>query len=407
MSKIQFLFLSTLLCFALACNSNEAKQKTKIYKPEPTPKMLVGADDHKAYMPILKDKKIGMVVNQTSMKGETHLVDYFQKEKLKVQAIFSPEHGFRGKADAGGQIKDGIDEKSGLPVYSLYGKSKKPSAEQMKSIDMMIFDIQDVGARFYTYISTLHYVMEACAEAKIPLMVMDRPNPNGHYVDGPIMEKEFSSFVGMHPVPIVHGMTIGEYAQMINGEGWLTNGIKCTLIVMKCQNYNHEEDYILPIKPSPNLPNNIAINLYPSFCLFEGTSVSVGRGTDKQFQIIGHPKFDSTYYNYTFIPVPKEGASSPKHQGKACYGRDYSTWDLYQLQERRTLFLTPLLKAYENFENKDEFFNNFFNKLAGNSSLQEMIKNGNSEYEIKKSWKPGLVKFLEMRKKYLLYFSNF
>lgn len=405
--KFSYIIICLLIFSCTGSNNSQEPAESKTFKAAEVKKIKVGADDHEAYLPLLKDKKIGLVVNQTSRKSKEHIVDFFQSQELDLISIFAPEHGFRGREDAGGQIKDGKDEKSGLPVFSLYGKSKKPSAEQMAALEIMIFDIQDVGARFYTYISTLHYVMEACADAGIPLMVLDRPNPNGHYVDGPMMEKEFSSFVGMHPIPIVHGMTVGEYAQMINGEKWLGKNKTCTLIVIKCQNYDHKTDYTLPIKPSPNLPNNTAINLYPSLCLFEGTSVSVGRGTEKQFQVFGHPDFDQKKYPYNFIPVPKEGASNPKHMGKKCFGKDFSQLDLNQLQGKRTLMLSPLLKAYQNFENKEEFFNNFFNKLAGNSSLQQMIKDGKSEEEIKKSWEAGLSTFKNTRKRYLLYASDF
>lgn len=406
---MHFYLVISLFGFFLSCSGSNTQldKNAEVFQYKAKPNIEVGADDHEAYLPLLKGKKIGLVVNQTSRKGEQHVVDFLMDEKQELVSIFAPEHGFRGKADAGGKIEDGKDEKTGLPLYSLYGKSKKPSPEQMAELDMMIFDIQDVGARFYTYISTLHYVMEACADAQVPLMIFDRPNPNGHYVDGPIMEKEFSSFVGLHPIPIVHGMTIGEYAQMINGENWLGAKKRCTLIVIKCKNYDHSTYYRLPIKPSPNLPNNKAIFLYPSLCLFEGTTVSVGRGTDKQFQVIGHPSFESKVYNFSFTPVPKEGASNPKHNGVPCQGLDYSAMNLGEFQSKKSLMLGPLIEAYQNFEKKEDFFNSFFNKLAGTATLQEMIKAGKSEEEIKSTWASGLVKFKEKRKKYLLYDSLF
>ena len=288
--------------------------------------IVTAADQTPLYLKKLKGKKIAVVANQTSViknkkNGYTHLVDSLVNSNINIQKVFAPEHGFRGKADAGEEIKDGVDTKTGLPIISLYGKNKKPSKEQLKGINAVVFDIQDVGARFYTYISTLHYVMEACAESGIPVIVLDRPNPNGHYIDGPVLEPEHKSFVGMHPVPIVYGMTIGEYAKMINGEKWLANGIKAKLTVIPLKNYTHQSEYSLPIKPSPNLPNDVSINLYPSLCFFEGTNVSAGRGTDMQFQVYGSPFLnDKNPFSYT--PSPNEGAKYPKHAYMICYGED-------------------------------------------------------------------------------------
>ena len=371
--------------------------------------IIVGANQTEAYLKLLKDKRVGVVGNQSSVifrirkaktNGEsyTHLVDSLLSLKINVQKVFSPEHGFRGTADAGEKIKDGLDEKTGVPIISLYGDNKKPKPDQLKGLDILVFDIQDVGVRFYTYISTLHYVMEACAEANIPLLILDRPNPNGQYVDGPILEKANTSFVGMHPIPIAHGMTIGEYAKMINGEKWLKNGVQCKLTVISMENYNHQMAYSLPIKPSPNLPNDQSIALYPSLCFFEGTNVSVGRGTNKQFQVFGSPDLDKNFYDFSFTPQPNAGAKTPPQQGKLCYGKDLSQTDV-----EAGLNLEYLIGAYKHTANKKTFFNSFFVKLAGTTKLQDQIENGLSENEIKASWSKGLEDFKEVRKKYLLY----
>ena len=355
-------------------------------------------------MPLLKGKRIGIVANQTSVIFKTtndnysHLVDSLVALNIDVKKVFAPEHGFRGTADAGELVKDGIDTKTKLPIVSLYGKNKKPSSEQLSGLDLVIFDIQDVGARFYTYISSLHYVMEACAEANIPVIVLDRPNPNGHYIDGPILEMKYKSFVGMHPIPVVHGMTIGEYAQMINGEHWLENGIKCELTVIPVKNYNHKTPYSLPIKPSPNLPNDVAINLYPSLCFFEGTNVSAGRGTTGQFQVYGSPFLDKDDYTFKFVPQPNEGAKYPKHKGELCYGED-----LRDVKPLDRLNLNYVIRAYNNSVGKQEFFIDFFTTLAGTTQLQQQIEEGLSEEDIRKSWMDGLSEFKKTRRKYLIY----
>lgn len=368
-----------------------------------------GADNYENYLPLLKGKKIGIITNQTgvisveqptnSIKrtfNQIHLVDFLLEKKIDVQKIYAPEHGFRGTADAGELIKDGKDTKTGLPIISLYGNNKKPKPEQLTGIDIMVFDLQDVGARFYTYISSLHYVMEACAENNIPLIVLDRPNPNGGIVDGPILEKEFTSFVGMHPIPVLHGMTIGEYAKMINGEKWLKNGVQCQLTVIPCLNYKRDMSYSLPVKPSPNLPNDQAINLYASLCLFEGTNVSMGRGTEKQFQIYGSPFLPKSAFSFT--PGPNVGAKDPTHNGKLCYGEDLS-----KIEKVNRLELKWLIKAYQTTSDKTKFFNDFFTKLAGTKKLQQQIEAGVSEQEIRKSWEKGLAEFKTMRKAYLIY----
>ena len=372
--------------------------------------IIVAANQTEAYLPLLKGKRVGIVANQTtvifkdartkSLKTRlfTHLVDSLVSLKVDVKKVYAPEHGFRGTADAGELIKDGLDTKTGLPIISLYGDNKKPKPEQLQGIDLMIFDVQDVGARFYTYISSLHYVMEACAEAKIPLLILDRPNPNGHIIDGPILEKEHQSFVGMHPIPVLHGMTIAEYAKMINGEKWLKNGLQCELMVIPVKNYSRDAFYSLPIKPSPNLPNDAAINLYASLCFFEGTNVSVGRGTSQQFQIFGSPFLDKKIYEFSFKPMPNEGAKSPMHQGKLCYGKDLS-----KVSAMKTLELSYLIEAYKNTTDKTVFFNTFFTKLAGTKHLQKQIEQGLSEKEIKASWQAGLEQFKTKRQLYLLY----
>ncbi len=356
------------------------------------------------YYPYIKGKKLGLVVNHTSMVGQMHLIDDLLRRKCQVKKIFAPEHGFRGKADAGEKIKNGVDSKTGIPIVSLYGKNKKPKAEALQDLDLIIFDIQDVGARFYTYTSTMTYIMEACAENNIPLLILDRPNPNGHYVDGPILQKSQKSFVGLHPVPIVHGLTVAEYAQMINGEKWLKDGLQCQLYHVECLNYNHNKFYKLPINPSPNLPNMRSIYLYPSLCLLEGTSISVGRGTAKQFQVLGHPKAKG---DYRFKPSPRTGAKHPKHEGKNCVGLDLSKISLAELQKNRQLNLDYLIQFYNNFseEERKKFFRSdgFFNLLAGNNSLQTAIQNKNSIAKIRSSWAADLATYKRLRKKYLLY----
>ncbi|WP_425658999.1 exo-beta-N-acetylmuramidase NamZ family protein [Tenacibaculum ascidiaceicola] len=416
--KLSFNYVFLLfLVFSFQFSSCAQQQKKSTAKKEvkqEEPKTIkTGADRTDQYLPLLKNKNIAIVANQTSIlkvlqrvevspnvmgsKQVTHhLVDYLHNyEGINVQKVFAPEHGFRGKADAGEAIADGKDVKTGIPIISLYGKNKKPSPEQLKGIDVVLFDIQDVGVRFYTYTSTLHYVMEACAKANIPVILLDRPNPNGHYIDGPILEPEHKSFVGMHPVPIVYGMTIGEYGQMINGEQWLANDLKCDLTVILLENYTHQSTYSLPVKPSPNLPNDTSINLYPSLCFFEGTNVSAGRGTDKQFQVYGSPFLEKS--DFSFTPQPNEGAKHPKHKEKMCYGEDLSS-----SEPLSNLNLGWLLKAYQQSPKKD-FFNDFFTKLAGTKKLQQQIEQRLSEEEIKASWQQGLNDFKKVREQYLLY----
>ena len=356
-----------------------------------------------SYMPLLKDKVVALVVNQTSMVKNKHLVDTLLDLDIRISKIFAPEHGFRGDADAGEKVKDGKDIATGLPIISLYGKNKKPSPEQLAGIDVVIFDIQDVGTRFYTYISTMHYVMEACAEGDIRLLVLDRPNPNGHYVDGPIRAESYASFVAMHPIPVVHGLTIGELACMINEEGWLSDKLYCKLEVINCIGYTHKLFYQLPVKPSPNLPNMHAVYLYPSLCFFEGTSVSVGRGTDYPFQIFGEPF--SQIKEYTFTPEPRPGSKQPPQQGVKCYGRDLHNLSITELQKRNKINWSWLIEMYNESTQRDNFFltNNFIDQLVGNPSLRNSILLKTPFDEWESLWQADLNAYKLLRKKYLLY----
>jgi uncharacterized protein YbbC (DUF1343 family) len=402
--KSTYLFLFLLLNFQLI-SCAQKRQETIKYEITKSTIIKTGAERTGLYLDLLKGKNVAVVANQTSIlekrnikkeKSEfVHLVDSLLSLGINVKKVFAPEHGFRGKSDAGEVVKDGFDTKTGLSIISLYGKNKKPSAKQLKDIDVVVFDIQDVGARFYTYISSLHYVMEACAEVGISVIILDRPNPNGHYIDGPVLELEHKSFVGMHKVPVVYGMTIGEYGQMINGEKWLKNGVQCDLKVISIDNYNHNTIYHLPVKPSPNLPNDKSINLYPSLCFFEGTTVSAGRGTEMQFQIYGSPFLSKS--DFTFTPQPNKGAKYPKHENKLCFGEN-----LQEAENLNKIDLSYLIKAY-NLNSSKEFFNNFFTKLAGTKKLQQQIENHLSEKEIRKTWEKDLNEFKITRNFYLLY----
>lgn len=396
------IFLVLLLLFSVNFETKANTVQPTATKTQ-TP-ILVGAQNTDAYLKSLQGKKIGILTNQTGVvasdnttnKYDLSTVDFLLQQNVNIVKIYAPEHGFRGTADAGELIKDGKDTQTNLPIISLYGNSKKPSAKQLEGIDVLLFDLQDVGARFYTYISTLHYVMEACAENNIPVIVLDRPNPNISIIDGPTLEMENKSFVGMHPIPTMHGMTIGEYGKMINGQKWLAKGLQCKLTVVPVLNYNRAMSYHIPVSPSPNLPNDKSINLYASLCFFEGTNVSSGRGTDLQFQIYGSPLLQNMPYSFT--PRPNAGAKDPMLNGKLCFGENLSkTRDVSQLE------IKWLLKAYNTSTNKEVFFTNFFLKLAGTKKLKEQIIAGMSEEEIRASWQNDLSAFKQMRNAYLLY----
>ncbi|MEP3837685.1 MAG: DUF1343 domain-containing protein [Algibacter sp.] len=413
-SKIILQLLFLFLCLT-NCTNKSKKQAPLNETTKPTTEhIIVGANQTEKYLDLLKGKRVALAANNTSVifkskdhKTYTHLADSLKSLNLNIVKIFAPEHGLRGKIDAGEVIKSKVDEQTGIPVVSLYGTNDnsnsedkfKPSEEQLNDLDVVVFDIQDVGARFYTYLSTLHYIMEACAEKEIPVIVLDRPNPNGHYVDGPIVEDKFKSFVGLHPVPIVYGMTIGEYAKMINGEKWLKNGVKCNLTVIPLKNYTHNSTYTLTLRPSPNLPNDKSINLYPSLCLFEGTNVNCGRGTDMQFQIFGSPDLPSNEYKFSFTPQPNFGSKNPKNINQECFGLDLS-----KTTRLNALNFEWLIKAYNTTANKDKFFRErSFNILAGTDKLKKQIENGLNFEEIKATWKDGLITFKNTRKKYLIY----
>ena len=367
-------------------------------------KVIVGAERSELYLNALLGKRVGLVANQTSKVKKEHLVDVLLNEGVNVIKVFSPEHGFRGKSDAGEKVKDEIDLQTGLPIYSLYGKSKrKPSKEILKDIDIIVFDLQDVGVRFYTYISSLHYVMEACAENNVQLIVLDRPNPNGFYVDGPILDLKFRSFVGMHPVPVVHGMTIGEYAKMINGEKWLNNMILCSLEIIPCLNYNHNTRYVLPIPPSPNLPNMRSVYLYPSLCFFEGTNISIGRGTNFPFQVFGAPYFKKKEFSFT--PMATFGSKNPKYKSVTCYGSDLRNISLDTLKNTKKLNLNWLVDSYKISNESVDFFNknNFFYLLSGTDKLMNLVKGGATPKHIYETYQKELNDFKTLRKNYLIY----
>ena len=394
---------NTVLLFVLLLISCGNKFKSETFKKNDH-SIIVGANNTSTYVSLLQEKRIGVVANQTSVifkddHSYTHLIDSLISLNINVTIIFSPEHGFRGNKDAGESVENGVDIKTGVPIISLHGSYKKPKKETLENLDIMIFDIQDIGVRFYTYLSTLHYIMESCAEANIPLVILDRPNPNGQYVDGPTMEKKHRSFLGMHEIPLVHGMTLAEYAQMINGEKWLSDSKVCELIIVSCSNYNHDKSYSLPIRPSPNIPNDLAVKLYPSLGLFEGTNINAGRGTEFQFQRYGAPFLDSTVMKFTYIPHPNFGAKNPKHNDILCFGEN-----LQNVLVKKELTLKWLIKAYENCKDKSQFFlKKGFTKHAGTVTLQTQIEKGLTEEDIKATWIDDLEAFKKIRKKYLIY----
>lgn len=399
-----FLLLTLLFgvgSMAARCNPQNEKQAEPAKSAVAEAAIATGAEQVARVATLCAGKKVGIVANQTSQVAGVHLLDTLRSVGVEVVVVFGPEHGFRGDAADGQKVESGTDPATGLPVVSLYGKNKKPTNEQLVGVDLLLFDIQDVGARFYTYISTLHLVMEAAAENGVPVLVLDRPNPNGHYVDGPVLDPAYSSFVGMHPIPVVHGMTIGEYAQMINGEGWLKNGVRCDLEVVPCEGYHHNKRYDLPVSPSPNLPNMRSVYLYPSLAFFEGTEVSVGRGTPDPFQQIGMPGFK--YGNHQFTPKSIPGVSTyPPQEGKVCIGFDLREEEYGQFNR---IHLSWLLAMYAGAPDKKQFFlkSGFFNKLAGTNQLRQQVEAGLSEEEIRESWQPALTDFMKIRAKYLLY----
>ena len=385
---VRFLVLFSLLS---SCQFSQTQTENQILR--------LGCEKFDDYMPILENRKVGLLVNHTTKLGNIHIIDTLISRGVDVSKVFAPEHGFRGTADAGEHIGSGIDAKTGLPVVSLYGQNKKPSSDDLEGVDVIIFDIQDVGVRFYTYISSMHYMMEACAENEIPMVVLDRPNPNGDYFDGPVLDLEYQSFVGMHPIPVVHGLTVGELAQMINEEGWLADSLVCDLTIVTMDNYKHAMPYSLPVKPSPNLPNDLSIRLYPSLCFFEATNISVGRGTYMPFQIIGYP--DAKYGDFSFTPKSIDGMSKyPLQQDQLCYGLDLRNESI-----DHKFSLTYFLLFYKKSGFEQDFVNRkrWFNLLAGNASLLEQIKNGLGEEEIRLSWEDELREYSQLRSKYLLY----
>ena len=402
------IFKSTVLLLCLvfsSCRGQDSKPTEPSTEPqmEPAAEIVVAANRTEAYLPLLQGKKVGVVANPTTVifhkGGHTHLVDSLLSLGIEVQMVFAPEHGFRGTADAGEHVKDGVDSKTGLPIISLYGENRKPSPGQLEALDVVVFDIQDVGVRFYTYIASMQLVMEACAQNNTPLILLDRPNPNGHYVDGPTLLKEHNSYLGLNPVPLVYGMTLGEYAQMVNGEGWLEDGIKADLTVIPLEHYTHQSEYHLPIRPSPNLPNDVSITLYPSLGLFEGTNVNAGRGTEFQFQRYGASFLDSTQYDFSYVPRPNFGSKTPKEEGKTCYGRDLS-----QSPRMDRVSLQWVMDAYDNSVDKSKFFlTSGFTKHAGTPLLQQQIEAGMSEAEIKAGWQEDLDAFKKIREGYLIY----
>jgi uncharacterized protein YbbC (DUF1343 family) len=402
-SFLQLTIIAALI-FGAAIVHSKPHHPEKNNKQKTQKKIIPGADQTDLYINYLKGKNIGMVINQTSVIGkrQTASVDSLLKLGIAVKKLFGPEHGFRGNASNGAKVDDSTDPNTRLPVISLYGKHYKPTLADLKGIDLMIFDIQDVGARFYTYISTLHYVMEACAENNIELMILDRPNPNA-YVDGPVLDTTYHSFVGMHPIPITHGMTIAEYAQMVNGEGWLKNHVQCKLKIIKVANYTHASVYKLPVNPSPNLNTNQSVLLYPSLCLFEGTTLSLGRGTMFPFQVLGHPSLKGKY-TYSFTPASIPGMSEdPPQKNQVCYGIDLRNYNTNIIKSNGRINLAWLIELYRVFPDKQHFFNNYFTKLAGTDALRKQLEAGKSEQEIRQSWEPALSKYKAMRLKYLLY----
>ncbi len=406
-SSVKYPFLRPCLIFLFIiwfASSNAATSQTKKSNDHG---IIPGAWQMEKYLPRLEGQRVAVAGNHTSMVKDVHLVDTLLHYGIHVVKVFSPEHGFRGEAAAGELVESGYDVDSGLPVISLYGDNRRPTAEQLNDVDIILFDMQDAGTRFYTYISTMTYIMEEISTRDIPMIILDRPNPNGHFVDGPLLEPEYSSFVGLHPVPVVHGMTVGEYALMVSGEGWLHDAAhEITLTIIPVQNYYRGKPYKLPVPPSPNLPNMHAVYLYPSLCFFEGTPISVGRGTDMPFQVFGHPDLPEDAYPFTFTPQSLPAAPNPPQKGKNCHGRDLQSKDLEKLQNTAKINLEYLIDAYLAYPDKENFFNPFFERLAGTSALREQIQAGYSATEIRHSWQEDVETFKEFRKPYLIYPEN-
>ncbi len=397
---IIFLFSKLSCSMAVEINNDdEAKQPSFAENYE----IIPGAWQTHEYFPSLEGKAIALVGNHSSLIGDVHLVDTLLASGFNLLRVFSPEHGFRGEAADGQLIESGIDPVTGVSVVSLYGATRRPDPNDIKDLDLIIFDIQDVGTRFYTYISTMSYVMEEAARQQVPMLILDRPNPNGHFVDGPILEKEYSTFVGLHPIPTVHGMTVAEYAQMVNGQGWLGDGLKCELHIVPVKNYQRQMWYKLPVAPSPNLPNMTSIMLYPGLCLFEGTTLSIGRGTDFPFQVYGHPDLPAVEFPFSFTPQSRRESVYPPQEGNLCYGMDLRTQDSQKLMELSKIDLKHLLHAFNYFPDKNNFFNGSFDRLAGNSKLRKQIMEGKTEEEIRSTWQEGIDDFIEMRRAYLIY----
>lgn len=391
-----------VLLFSLATKPTRAVDFFGEPLRDQTPTPICGADRYRMWLPALKGKKIGLMVNPTSRVGRMHLVDFMRKKRVDVQVIFAPEHGFRGEAQAGEEILDGRDVSTGIRVVSLYGKNVKPKPEDLTGLDAVVFDIQDVGVRFYTYLSSLHYLMQACADQNIPLWLFDRPNPNGHFVDGPVLDTAFRSFVGLHPIPVVHGMTLGELARMIQGEGWLDSARVCPLVVVPIDRYRRSQRYDLPVPPSPNLPDALSVALYPSICFFEGIDASLGRGTSKPFQMVGAPWFLGG--DTTFMPISIPGKSNhPPYMNVSCVGLNFTNLSVDDIRSNARLWLDPLWLFCDQGRNRDGFFLPFFDKLAGNAVWRGAILQGESELEVRSTWITPLAEFRQRRAPYLIY----
>lgn len=395
-SAYQSLFFGLFIFFSCSSHSGPSAPEDELI---PIP----GAWQTQLWFPHIEGKNIALLGNHSSLIGHVHLADSLLRAGFSLIKVFSPEHGFRGHAAAGEHVQSGLDTQTGLPVISLYGANRRPSPKDLADVDIIIFDIQDVGARFYTYISTMTYMMEEAARQNIPMLILDRPNPNGHIVDGPVLEKDQTSFVGLHPIPVLHGMTVAEYALMVNGQGWLGNDLYCDLIIVPVHNYRRDMWYELPVAPSPNLPNMTSIMHYASLCFFEGTHISLGRGTDFPFQVFGHPDFPESVFPFSFTPESRSAAPNPPQLGNLCYGKDLRTDAPEELMQKAKLDISYLLLAWEYYPERDKFFNNFFHRLAGTTELRRQIEAGLSEQEIRASWADGLASFREMRAAYLIY----